>query len=704
MRKLIILSGPPGSGKSTFVKENNLKEYTLCPDEIRLMFDAPQMDEHGSSISQKDNKIVFETMYNILEYRMKKGAFTAIDATHTAERDFTQYKALCKKYRYKMIVVPFDTPLDVLLERNKHRGIKLIPEEIIIKMKDRFDNLKYTFGTVVKPEDYSEYIKYQPTILDDYKAVHHIGDIHGCYSVLENIFPLKDDEFYIFLGDYFDRGIENTKVAKWIFKNYKRKNVVFLRGNHECHLDDYLNGEEIKSSDFEKTIIEFENNKVRKKDLKDFTFSLIDVFLYTYHGKTVLCSHGGLSKYPENINLINPIQFIRGVGNYSTEIDKIFKAPKNVWQVHGHRNLLRLPIEAGKQSFNLTDEVETGGYLRTLTLTKAGFTSKKYKNEVFYCEDNTKQKNMFQLLSKNKNIKVDVFDNISSFVFTESTSEKQLTNGYNMAKGLFVNNNNYKVVCRGYNKLLNINKTNSFDMSKLSDLKYPLSGYIKETGYLGLLGVDEETENLVFTSKNAIGDESSKRFEKILREKLSDELLNKLRLEILNRNLSLIFEVIDEKQCKNIIKYDNEKDVILLDIITRDYDLNKKSYSYLVNFAHRYGLTYKRKVLSIHSYEKLCKTIESVQQYGYNYKGQKIEGFVIEDSDGFQFKLNTGYYYFWKQIKDVIESENEFSIDKILERFPGDLFYMAKDVIGIWKEKKISLIELKNLDINEKGA
>lgn len=34
MRKLVVLRGIAGCGKSTFVKEHHLENYTLCPDEL----------------------------------------------------------------------------------------------------------------------------------------------------------------------------------------------------------------------------------------------------------------------------------------------------------------------------------------------------------------------------------------------------------------------------------------------------------------------------------------------------------------------------------------------------------------------------------------------------------------------------------------------------------------------------------------------
>ena len=67
MRKLIILRGAMGCGKSTFIKEHNLEKFTLSSDQIRLMFNAPQMNlKYYEEIPQFNNKKVWELLYSLL--------------------------------------------------------------------------------------------------------------------------------------------------------------------------------------------------------------------------------------------------------------------------------------------------------------------------------------------------------------------------------------------------------------------------------------------------------------------------------------------------------------------------------------------------------------------------------------------------------------------------------------------------------------
>ena len=53
MRTLLLMRGAPGSGKSTWIKENNLEQYTLSPDTIRVMCSSLELQADGNfKISQ----------------------------------------------------------------------------------------------------------------------------------------------------------------------------------------------------------------------------------------------------------------------------------------------------------------------------------------------------------------------------------------------------------------------------------------------------------------------------------------------------------------------------------------------------------------------------------------------------------------------------------------------------------------------------
>ncbi len=74
-----------------------------------------------------------------------------------------------------------------------------------------------------------------------------IGDIHGCYDRLLNLFswlPLKDEDIVVFLGDYIDRGPDSRSVVDFVIrlKNERKDRLICLMGNHERMLLNYLEG------------------------------------------------------------------------------------------------------------------------------------------------------------------------------------------------------------------------------------------------------------------------------------------------------------------------------------------------------------------------------------------------------------------------------------------------------------------------------
>lgn len=56
MKTLLLLRGAPGAGKSTFIKENNLEQYTLEADKFRTLISSPELDVSGKfNITQKQD-------------------------------------------------------------------------------------------------------------------------------------------------------------------------------------------------------------------------------------------------------------------------------------------------------------------------------------------------------------------------------------------------------------------------------------------------------------------------------------------------------------------------------------------------------------------------------------------------------------------------------------------------------------------------
>jgi len=74
-----------------------------------------------------------------------------------------------------------------------------------------------------------------------------VGDIHGCFDklcALMDKIPLNDkQDQLIFIGDYIDRGSSSFDVVKYLIDLKKRvPGTIFIKGNHEDMLQNYLDG------------------------------------------------------------------------------------------------------------------------------------------------------------------------------------------------------------------------------------------------------------------------------------------------------------------------------------------------------------------------------------------------------------------------------------------------------------------------------
>ena len=98
MKKLLLLRGAPASGKSTFIKDNNLEPYVISSDNLRLMVAGLSMDLDGNMKTSQDlDRKVWRFLGEILDERMRYGATTVIDATHNSTKSFKKIQTSCRE-------------------------------------------------------------------------------------------------------------------------------------------------------------------------------------------------------------------------------------------------------------------------------------------------------------------------------------------------------------------------------------------------------------------------------------------------------------------------------------------------------------------------------------------------------------------------------------------------------------------------------
>ena len=721
MRVLLLLRGSPGCGKSTWIKENGLKDYALSADEIRLMCSSPQLDIYGKPfINPKNDYDVWRMLMQMLELRMKNGEFTVIDATNSKTSEINKYKVLCDKYRYRMYCVDFTKiPIEETKRRNAQRpDLKQVPESVIDNMYARFATQKIPSGvTVINPDELDK-VMYQAHNLDEYTKVNVIGDIHGCHTALrEYIGEIDPSEYYIFLGDYLDRGIENADTLKYLLAICNLPNVQFLEGNHEIHLWKWANDETSVSKEFEfVTRAQLVAGEINKKDVRKFYRRLSQCAFFNFSGHTYLCTHGGISAIPGNLIFMPTQQMIKGVGTYAehgTVAQSFAERYPEIIQIHGHRNTMLHSIGEVEGCLNLEGGVETGGCLRVVELLKDGTINKvEIQNHVYKVREekpvqekasgSTDIGDVIMELRKSPYVNEKTFGSISSFNFTKSAFyERFWDTSTTKARGLYIDVPQHIVIARSYEKFFNIGERKDNDVDHLKGkFKFPVRAFVKENGFLGILSYNPNTDDFFIASKSSPESPYASWFRQILMNRIQGNE-DILKAYLKKNNVSMVFECVDIANDPHIIEYNRSK-IVLLDIIYNDIKFRHMSYGDTVHVADIFHFECKRLAFELKSWDEFMSWHAEVTQPGYKYNRNYIEGFVIEDANGYMVKLKTEYYNFWKFMRSIADEiltkgyttrtshlstpEANYFVDWVTAKKLPPVYKAPRDIISLRKE------------------
>ena len=721
MRTLLLLRGIQASGKSTWIKENNLEPYTLSADNIRLNIANPVLTEDGSyEISQKYNKVTWELLYKYLEMRMQNGDFTIIDATHSDLKLLNKYKDLASTYKYTMYCLEFDVPLEEALKRNKERdNYKYVPERVIERTYETIKNNEKLPSALKKIESIDEIINFYTADVNQYEKVVIIGDIHSCAEPLKEVLKdFNEETLYIFVGDYFDRGIQPVETFNIMLDLLEKPNVILIEGNHEeKSMKKFIYDEEKYTKSFEETTLlpllkEYDVDYVRAS-LKKIYKKLRQCFAFEFRGKKFLCTHGGLPLVPK-LTLVSAKEMIHGVGKYETEIGEIYSENykkglcQGFIQVHGHRG-----VNDGQFSYCLEDRVEFGGELKVLTIDNEGKIKKTgIKNSVYNkglklpmsgavekVEFNTANELINEMI-RNQFINVKECEhNLISLNFNREAFNKKKWNDLTIkARGLFVDKDSGEVKIRSYNKFFNFGErhVNLGYLKKYAT--YPIRAFKKYNGFLGLASV--VNSEVVLTSKSVTSGKYKDIFQDIW-DKVESEVRELLKKTMIENNCTAVFEVVSPEYDPHIIKYDKEHLYLLdfienkLDLDTHNIDLEfSENLMKKVEFSSNL-LTKKEELIRLENYDEL-----------YNFLAEKeksleeFEGYVLCDNSGFMFKFKLPYYNLWKTRRAWLERyRSALAKGKKVEVTEKDEHrHFKKFLLKLGKDK---LQELSIIDVRE---
>ena len=274
-----------------------------------------------------------------------------------------------------------------------------------------------------------------------------------------------------------------------------------------------------------------------------------------------------------------------------------------------------------------------------LCLDADGFHPVYVKNTVFKTEEETEVTayteqeldvmEMVDQMRKNRYITEKKYGSISSFNFTrEAFYDKKWNKQTTKARGLFINTENGRIVARSYDKFFNMNEMpeTKFDMLQ-HKLKFPVTAYVKENGFLGMVSYNPDTDDFFISSKSDPQGDFSAYMRSMFYQ--VGENLDELKEYMKNNDVTFVFECVDMKNDPHIIKYDKSR-LFLLDVVKNKMQFEKLPYSKLVQFE-KFGFEVKKKAIQIDNWTDFYNWYTEVTAEDYLYDGKEIEGFVVED-------------------------------------------------------------------------
>lgn len=207
-------------------------------------------------------------------------------------------------------------------EEKRHRALELY--DLFLRFKDiqYGDNIDLELEDLyMLASDGKDYVSQDPIVLKINGPINIIGDIHGQFTDLVKLIEMggpPEDNKYLFLGDYVDRGPNSVESICFILamKLLWPDNVYLLRGNHEaqdlCAIYGFL--AECKER-YNEIVFEW----------------FIDLFNYlplaAVINDNIFCVHGGLSPDITSIEQIEALSRPLDVSTAGPAADLVWSDP-----------------------------------------------------------------------------------------------------------------------------------------------------------------------------------------------------------------------------------------------------------------------------------------------------------------------------------------------------------------------------------------
>ncbi len=649
MRRMLLLRGAPGSGKTTFASAHGLTELTVSFDAFReLVYPRAVTLDGKRSLLGGTEKAIAAMAHKAAEHRMVCGATVIVDATNLTARTQGEWAILAQKYGYTIGLIDCQVGIsdDELRRRNETRGVrKLDPESLETMLTRARDNARHPDVVEVTETSLNDFFALPDASLGSPARVAVVGDVHSCPAALKQALSDLDDEtVVVFAGDLFDGGPDAADVYRQI-TNLDPDRVVLVEGNHDTLMRRLASGA-IACPPAETAV---SHNQIlglahTDADILALLDRAVPLARFTCGGQDYLVTHGGITQTAyTRLNLPSAADatidgrhivdrelilgtsdrsdIYRGKSSYRPVDDEL--SIDGVVQLHGHRNtnLNRQAGPTGDDSVvNLEADVENGGRLRMALITPTGLEVREYFNN----PDQPHTSAFLAALAAHPHIRAKPCGGgVTAYNFTRTAFKRGLWDEKTVtARGLFVRDG--KVVGRGFDKFFNLGEHGE----SLDRLAYPVTAAKKVNGFLGIAFVLDG--KIVVWSKSgptdyaaAAQDAFDRQIAGNQRERLTDLMADE--------NVSLTLEIVIDSD-PHLVPSSGVAEVTLLSVIA-----NNEHFRTRPDLLDKICLPQAETLGVARDRAQLDRLVRSV-------RSRDGEGAVLTDATGHMVKIKTDWY------------------------------------------------------------
>ena len=400
MRKMFLLYGAPGSGKTRFASLAFAYSVTISRSDFERIVTPtlPALDGCSHIMSNSNRSMINSMIEDAVLARAKQGYTIVLDdPDNTKLSNQKKWLTMLHGYGYEVILVDVQGDKTLSEISKVARITSTTPLKVVEKYYTNAEKHPALRVIASHEEFMAEF--FTPTTHYGNSPVMVVGDVQSSSTRLQKLVDTYDTPAmrWVFTGDLTDRGENPAETIRIVQKLGNR--TVKVMGNHDEHLYDVLR--EPRGDKYVQT-----RETVKKLYMQGFTrdhiMKWVNGFVpfhdFTVGDKRFFASHGGVSlnsisadldgvtvsTIPTDMYFIqgarDKLTTHRGVGMYAENIDFLLaiSSDSNPWfdaQFHGHRNSGHATPSSDDTVFNLESRAEEAdGHLTSALITKNSIT------------------------------------------------------------------------------------------------------------------------------------------------------------------------------------------------------------------------------------------------------------------------------------------------------------------------------------------